>query len=158
MVVQKRRFLLFEALFETAPRTGTILEEHLLTVIREALAVNWGDLGEAQAHMRMVYWSEAVNLGIVRCSREAAEHVWSAITMVTSVGNRPVQFRVHRIGGTIRAIQDAGKELLHTRKHRALAQTTTQEEADTVREGFNTEVKLLTDVGMFTVALPNEWC
>ncbi|CAK0832297.1 unnamed protein product, partial [Prorocentrum cordatum] len=56
MVVLKRRYLLFEVIFDRAPRAGSVSEEELAQAARSALAADWGAAGEARAQLRLLWW------------------------------------------------------------------------------------------------------
>eukprot|EP00933_Yihiella_yeosuensis_P024744 TRINITY_DN19185_c0_g1_i1.p1 TRINITY_DN19185_c0_g1~~TRINITY_DN19185_c0_g1_i1.p1 ORF type:complete len:158 (-),score=31.99 TRINITY_DN19185_c0_g1_i1:144-617(-) len=146
MVVLKRRFILFEVIFDAAPKAGALVEEDLVQAIREGLEANWGDIGEAQAQLRLIHWSPAVHLGILRCARAAAERLRAALTLLSSVRGWSAHFRVHDIGGTLRSIQRTGGELLRRWEKRAVASTSTADEAMAVKQGFKTELRLLNQV------------
>eukprot|EP00928_Gymnodinium_smaydae_P057070 TRINITY_DN40345_c0_g1_i1.p2 TRINITY_DN40345_c0_g1~~TRINITY_DN40345_c0_g1_i1.p2 ORF type:complete len:158 (+),score=41.54 TRINITY_DN40345_c0_g1_i1:129-602(+) len=154
MVAKKHRYLLVEALFDqSSARSGAAIgEDELLQVIQQALATNWGDFGESLAQLRLLCWSPTVNLGILRCARPAADHLSSALALVGTARRRPIQLRVHRIGGTLRAMQSSAAELLHTWEQRAVARAGTAEEVAAVRRGFAAEASLLAGVGRSSLA------
>ncbi|RZC26189.1 putative ribonuclease P/MRP protein subunit POP5 isoform B [Glycine soja] len=53
------------------------------------------------------YVNPITNVCIIRASREQYQKVWSAITMVTNIGNCPVMFNLLDLSGSIRACKNA---------------------------------------------------
>eukprot|EP00927_Polykrikos_kofoidii_P045795 TRINITY_DN39907_c0_g1_i1.p1 TRINITY_DN39907_c0_g1~~TRINITY_DN39907_c0_g1_i1.p1 ORF type:complete len:160 (-),score=19.83 TRINITY_DN39907_c0_g1_i1:259-738(-) len=148
MVAKRHRYFLFEVILGSGTRSGRLEEDEVSYLVRESLAANWGDVGEALAQLKLLYWSPAVNFGVLRCARASMEHVQSSLFLLThSRGGQPLQLSVHRIGGTLRSIQTCGAELLRSMRHTAAARATSPEEADAVRKGFDTEVGLLAEIG-----------
>jgi len=156
MVVQKRRFILFEIIFDSAPRAGAISEEDIAKALKESLVSNWGWVGEAQGQMRLMYWSPAVHLGVVRCARVPVEQVRAALTLVQSIKGRPSQFRIHCCGGTLRVIQESAADLLRQWEQRARSRTTTDAQAISVASGFEAEARLFSEVSSNWLAVSGE--
>eukprot|EP00931_Biecheleriopsis_adriatica_P072696 TRINITY_DN47113_c0_g1_i1.p1 TRINITY_DN47113_c0_g1~~TRINITY_DN47113_c0_g1_i1.p1 ORF type:complete len:159 (+),score=41.18 TRINITY_DN47113_c0_g1_i1:60-536(+) len=147
MVVQKRRFILFEVLLSgSSSRAVTLAQEDVARAVREAMEGDWGLFGEAQAQLRLIYWSPTVQLGVLRCARPAAERLCSALALMSAVRGVPLQIRVHDRGGTLRSVQRTGEELLQRWCSRAAARTASTQELEAVKQGFETEMKLLAEV------------
>ncbi|CAK9116757.1 unnamed protein product [Durusdinium trenchii] len=90
MVAQKRRYLLFEVLGSTRAAS----EDELMRAFREALEADWGQLLEAQANLRMLYWSPVVHLGILRIPTRVAQQLRASLTLLSKLTGVPVQLRV----------------------------------------------------------------
>lgn len=75
----------------------------LTKVIRNSVALNFGDLGIASIPrtMQIRYWSPELSVLVLRTSRDSASVVWSAMTLVSS----PVIFRCLHIAGSIRLLK-----------------------------------------------------
>eukprot|EP00747_Dinoflagellata_sp_TGD_P109845 gnl/TRDRNA2_/TRDRNA2_170799_c2_seq1.p1 gnl/TRDRNA2_/TRDRNA2_170799_c2~~gnl/TRDRNA2_/TRDRNA2_170799_c2_seq1.p1 ORF type:complete len:107 (+),score=16.81 gnl/TRDRNA2_/TRDRNA2_170799_c2_seq1:201-521(+) len=99
--------------------------------------------------LTLLYWSSGIRLGIVRCDRNHAEKLGAALALTSSIRGCPAQFRVHRVGGTLRAVQDTGAEIIRRSRERALQQVgnAAREEVRAVREGFALEARQLAAVG-----------
>ncbi|KAL9410554.1 hypothetical protein AB3S75_044344 [Citrus x aurantiifolia] len=77
--------------------------------IRDSILVNFGECGLASllGSFQVKYVNPITKLCIIRASREDCQKVWSAITMVRSIGNCLVLFNVLDLSGSIRACKNA---------------------------------------------------
>ncbi|KAK7385468.1 hypothetical protein VNO78_31189 [Psophocarpus tetragonolobus] len=73
--------------------------------IRDSILVNFGECGLASSlgSFQVKYVNPITNVCIITASREEYQKVWSAITMVTNIGNCPVMFNLLGLSGSIRA-------------------------------------------------------
>jgi len=147
MVVKKHRLLLVEVVFGRAPTPGSLSEDELLQALRDALLMNWGDLCASEAQLKIMYWSPLLHLGIIRCTRPSAERLRLVMTLVSEVGGRTAQLRVHHFGATLRSCQAHGADLIHGRKQRSVALASTPAERCDIEQAFDNEAGLLAQVG-----------
>lgn len=77
--------------------------------IKDSILVNFGECGMASSlgSFQVKYVNPITKLCIIRASREEHQKVWSAITLVTSIGNCPVLFNLLDLSGCIRACKTA---------------------------------------------------
>ncbi|XP_010549499.1 PREDICTED: probable ribonuclease P/MRP protein subunit POP5 [Tarenaya hassleriana] len=114
MVAFKNRYLLMEVfldpdkdlLGERSPINLTQL--NLSEAIRESIRLNFGEcgLGSSQGSFQVKYVNPITKVFIVRVSREDYRHVWSAMTMVRSVGNCRAVLNLLDLCGCIRACRE----------------------------------------------------
>ncbi|CAE7232805.1 argH2 [Symbiodinium necroappetens] len=150
MVAQKRRYLLFEVLYGAKPSRAAPVDE-LASEIKEAFVSHWGVLAEGQGNLRLLYWSPAIHLGVVRCATHLASQLRASLTMMTLLGGVPVQVSVHLLTGEVQNALRCGRELLHRWQRAALERAGPAEQA-AVRQGFETELRLLSEVKSSHVA------
>uniref|UniRef100_A0A7N2LFN4 Uncharacterized protein n=2 Tax=Quercus lobata TaxID=97700 RepID=A0A7N2LFN4_QUELO len=76
--------------------------------IKDSILVNFGECGLASslASFQVKYVNPITKLCIIRASREEYQKVWSAITMVRSIGNCPVLFNLLDLSGSIKACRN----------------------------------------------------
>eukprot|EP00435_Cladocopium_sp_Y103_P040121 s1247_g10.t2 len=142
MVAQKRRFLLFEVL----PSSGRVDEGELLRAIREAFEADWGQVAEAQASLRLLYFSPTVHLGILRIHTQRSDQLRSSLTLLSSVAGVSVQLQVHCVSGSFSALQRVGDQLLREWQRKAEQRTSRVNEREAVKQGFQAELRLLAEV------------
>lgn len=94
--------------------------------ITEALSSNWGLVGEAQAKLRLMYWSPSVHFGIVRCAHGSGEALRAAMSLVQAVRGRAVQLRTHAEVGALWVVKNAAAELLRRWERQALRRTASE--------------------------------
>ncbi|CAH2060192.1 unnamed protein product [Thlaspi arvense] len=114
MVGFKNRYMLMEVFLDPdkdllGEGTPIILTQfNLSKAIKESIVVNFGEcgLGSSLGSFQVKYENPITKLCIVRSSREEHRQVWSAMTLVRSIGNCPVVFNLLDISGCIRACKD----------------------------------------------------
>ncbi|KFK42805.1 hypothetical protein AALP_AA1G040900 [Arabis alpina] len=114
MVGFKNRFMLMEIylnpdndiLGETSPIILTKL--NIKTAIEESIRINFGEcgLGSALGSFDVKHVNEITKLCIVRSSRDDHRQVWSAMTLVKSIGNYPVIFNLLDVTGCVRTCKE----------------------------------------------------
>ncbi|CAE7434006.1 argH2 [Symbiodinium natans] len=119
--------------------------DELASEIKEAFVSNWGVLAEGQANLRLLFWSPAVHLGLFRCATHLASQLRATMTMMTMLSGATVQLRVHLLTGEIQNAMRCGKELVRRWQRVAMEHAGPAEQA-AVREGFETELRLLAEV------------
>lgn len=98
----------------------TIQSRELLSAVRASLATNFGDLavGQSMASLAVKLWSPALNLCILRCSRDYFRTAWAATCLITELISSPqlgrVRFSVIHVGGTIRSCQKSAAQHART--------------------------------------------
>lgn len=122
MVRFKNRYLLVSFIFPasvanpfdpnaTAEPTSPprLNEGGLITLLRESLSVNFGDVGagEVGGAFSVKYLSPHTQILILRVAREHLRTIWAALTLLRRVGGHEVLCRVLHVSGTIRKIQHA---------------------------------------------------
>mmetsp|Transcript_9079 Transcript_9079/g.14720 ORF Transcript_9079/g.14720 Transcript_9079/m.14720 type:complete len:149 (-) Transcript_9079:8-454(-) len=140
MVAQKRRFLLFEVLPSSRVDDG-----ELLRAIREAFEADWGQVAEAQASLRLLYFSPSVHLGILRIHTRLSDRLRSTLTLLSSVAGVSLQLQVHCVSGSFSALQRVGERLLRKWQRSAEQRTSRENEREAVKQGFQTELRLLAE-------------
>ncbi|CAH8251159.1 unnamed protein product [Arabidopsis lyrata] len=114
MVGFKNRYMLMEVFLDPdkdllGEGTPIILTQfNLSKAIKDSILVNFGEcgLGSSLGSFQVKYVNPITKLCIVRSSREEHRQVWSAITLVKSIGNCPVILNLLDISGCIRACKD----------------------------------------------------
>ncbi|GKV25461.1 hypothetical protein SLEP1_g34899 [Rubroshorea leprosula] len=86
-----------------------ITQLNLSKAIKDSILLNFGECGLASSlgSFQLKYVNPITKLCIIRVSREEYQKVWSAITMVRSVGNCPVLFNLLDLSGNIKACKKA---------------------------------------------------
>ncbi|BGP52100.1 RNA-binding protein pop5 [Rhodotorula kratochvilovae] len=120
MVRFKHRYLLVSLVFPAALSPSTpdadapfeppqLTEGSLITLLRDSLAVNSGDLGagEVGGTFSIKYLSPSTSTLILRVSREHHRTLWAALTLLRKVGGVECVVRVVHVSGTIRKTQHA---------------------------------------------------
>ncbi|ORY88505.1 Rpp14/Pop5 family-domain-containing protein [Leucosporidium creatinivorum] len=123
MVRFKHRYLLLHLLFPTTlsnplsdsneeqqlPSAPTVNEAGLISLLRDSLSVNFGDVGagEVGGSFGIKYLSPHTNILIIRVSREHYRTLWAALTLLRRIGGVEVIVRCLHVGGTIRKTQHA---------------------------------------------------
>ncbi|ESQ36459.1 hypothetical protein EUTSA_v10009004mg [Eutrema salsugineum] len=114
MVGFKNRYMLMEVFLDPdkdllGEGTPIILTQfNLSKAIKDSILVNFGEcgLGSSLGSFQVKHVNPVTKLCIVRSSREEHRQVWSAITLVKSIGNCPVVFNLLDNSGCIRACKD----------------------------------------------------
>lgn len=112
MVRFKNRYLLAELRWHDGRVDDTLSDAMLLGLLRQGVALNFGDVsaGAALASMALKYWNPVTGLAIVRCGRDMHREVWAAMTLMRDVKGRSVAVRVIHNGSTLRSSQQAALE------------------------------------------------
>ncbi|KAH7533604.1 probable ribonuclease P/MRP protein subunit POP5 [Ziziphus jujuba] len=114
MVGFKNRYLVVEVNLnpnrETVTNDPIILTSYNVTkAIKDSILLNFGECGLASSlgSFQVKYVNYITKLCIIRASREEYQKVWSAITMVRSIGNSPVAIYLLDLSGSIKACRTA---------------------------------------------------
>ncbi|GJN94205.1 hypothetical protein Rhopal_007279-T1 [Rhodotorula paludigena] len=111
------------------PPAPPLSESALISLLRDSLSVNFGDVGagEVGGTFSIKYLSPATSTLIVRVSREHHRTLWAALTLLRKVGGQECIARVVHVSGTIRKTQhaairhDRAQILLSTSRARGFA-------------------------------------
>lgn len=111
------------------PTTDSLSHSGLAKAIRAEVATLFGDYGAGAVERSLMvkYLSHATSTVILRCSRAHYRLVWAALTFMNRVpvkNGKPCTFRVVRVSGTIRkveeeAIRRARQMILIAKEHMA---------------------------------------
>ncbi|KAJ7959481.1 Ribonuclease P/MRP protein subunit POP5 [Quillaja saponaria] len=106
MVGFKNRYMVMEVFLDpNRDHVGNdpiiITQFNVSKAIKDSIQVNFGECGMASSlgSFQVKYVNPITNLCIIRISREEHQKVWSAITMVRSIGNYPVIFNLLDLSG-----------------------------------------------------------
>ncbi|XP_042479212.1 probable ribonuclease P/MRP protein subunit POP5 isoform X3 [Macadamia integrifolia] len=101
MVAFKNRYMVMEVLLDPAKDLSkddpiTISQTNIVKAIKDSILVNFGECGLAASlgSLQVKYVNPITKLCIIRTSREEYQKVWSAMTMVRTIGNCPVIFHL----------------------------------------------------------------
>ncbi|KAG2571044.1 hypothetical protein PVAP13_7KG059700 [Panicum virgatum] len=99
MVHFKNRYMVMEVFIDAGRGESdpVILTQFNVTkVIRDSIQLNFGecDLAASLGSLQVKYVNPVTKLCIIRVSREDHQKVWTAITMVRSIGKIPVSFNL----------------------------------------------------------------
>ncbi|VVA89976.1 unnamed protein product [Arabis nemorensis] len=115
MVGFKNRFMLMEVFLDPdkdllgGEKSPIILTPfNVAEAIKDSIRINFGEcgLGSSLGSFDVKYVNEITKLCIVRSSREDHRQVWSAMTLVKSIGNYPVIFNLLDITGCVRTCKE----------------------------------------------------
>ncbi|KAG2449092.1 hypothetical protein HYH02_005840 [Chlamydomonas schloesseri] len=111
MVRLKNRYLLVEVHYKDGKLDESYNELAVLTAIRDAVAVNFGDygLGCNLSSLQVKFYSPFTGTCIVRCATSENERVITSLALMTEVKGRPAALRLLRIAGTLDACKDAAR-------------------------------------------------
>ncbi|KAL0914114.1 hypothetical protein M5K25_017620 [Dendrobium thyrsiflorum] len=114
MVQFKNRYLVIEVLINGGKDSSgndpiIITEYNLLKAIKDNILLNFGECGLALSlgSLQVKYANPSTKLCIIRTSRDDYQKIWSAMTMVKSIGKCPVTFNLLALSGTIKACKSA---------------------------------------------------
>merc|ERR1711879_212904 len=109
MVRFKNRYLLVELVWGDGMVDSSISSENLKREVKHQIQLNFGDFGVGliQATLQVKYWNHLTNLCIIRCARDYYKMVWAAVTMISTLNQRSVLFRLVHLGGSVRSCQKA---------------------------------------------------
>jgi len=115
MVHFKNRYMVMEVFIDAGRGESdpVILTQFNVTkVIRDSIQLNFGecDLAASLGSLQVKYVNPVTKLCIIRVSREDHQKVWTAITMVRSIGKIPVSFNLLDVSGSIWACRRAALE------------------------------------------------
>lgn len=118
MVRLKTRYLLFQLIYPTngthkveEGSVGMMLDSSpqvsaglLVAILRSSLQKNFGDYGASmvQTSFSVKYFSSQTGTGIIRCHREAVDHVRAAMFFVSSIDGKPCVFSCISVSGSIK--------------------------------------------------------
>ncbi|XP_052188029.1 probable ribonuclease P/MRP protein subunit POP5 [Diospyros lotus] len=114
MVAFKNRYMVMEIFLD--PNRDLAAEDPIIVTqfnvskaIKDSLLENFGECGLASSlgSFQVKYVNPITKLCIIRASREEYQKVWSAITMIRSIGNCPVLFNLLDLSGNIKACKNA---------------------------------------------------
>ncbi|KAM4075889.1 hypothetical protein ACJW30_12G023100 [Castanea mollissima] len=119
MVGFKNRYMIVEVFLDpnrdlAAQDPIIITQFNVSKAIKDSILVNFGECGLASSlgsfqgkyHIAVKYVNPITKLCIIRASREEYQKVWSAITMVRSIGNCPVLCNLLDLSGSIKACRN----------------------------------------------------
>ncbi|KAK9724142.1 hypothetical protein RND81_05G051100 [Saponaria officinalis] len=108
MVGFKNRYLVLEVSVDSSVPLDE-LQPNVGRAIKESILINFGDCGLASSltSFQVKYLNPRTKLCIIRTSREDYQKVWSAITLVSRIGNFPASFNLLDLSGSIRACKKA---------------------------------------------------
>ncbi|KAF8379873.1 hypothetical protein HHK36_027338 [Tetracentron sinense] len=114
MVGFKNRYMVMEIFLDPnrdLARDDPIIvtQFNLSKAIKDSMLVNFGECGLAASlgSFQVKYVNPITKLCIIRTAREEYQKVWSAMTMVRSIGNCPVLFNLLDLSGSIKACKNA---------------------------------------------------
>ncbi|KAG0635174.1 Rpp14/Pop5 family-domain-containing protein [Tuber brumale] len=120
MVRYKARYLLITIYYPTEPTPPTsnptlpfthpshpnLTRQSLSNLIRDSLALHFGDYGAGAAgNMAVKYFSPATSTGIIKVSRAHYRMLWAALTFMKEVMGRGAVVSVVKVSGTIKKVQ-----------------------------------------------------
>ncbi|TXG48477.1 hypothetical protein EZV62_024352 [Acer yangbiense] len=106
MVGFKNRYMVMEVFLD--PNRELLVDDPIILTlfnvskaIKDSLLLNFGECGLASSlgSFQVKYLNPITKLCIIRASREDHQKIWSAITMVRSIGNCPVLFNLLDLSG-----------------------------------------------------------
>ncbi|KAF4381661.1 hypothetical protein CsatB_020304 [Cannabis sativa] len=114
MVGFKNRYMVVEVNLNPNRDLGTddpiiITAYNVTKAIKDNILINFGECGLASSlgSLQVKYVNHITKICIIRASREEYQKVWSAITMVRSIGNVPVVINLLDLTGSIKACKNA---------------------------------------------------
>ncbi|XP_077245907.1 ribonuclease P family protein / Rpp14 family protein [Tasmannia lanceolata] len=114
MVGFKNRYMVMEVFLDANRELGRddpiiISQFNLSKAIKDSILINFGECGLASSlgSFQVKYVNPITKLCVIRASREDYQKVWSAITMVRSIGHCPVVFNLLDLSGSIKACKNA---------------------------------------------------
>ncbi|THF98730.1 hypothetical protein TEA_017802 [Camellia sinensis var. sinensis] len=112
MVGFKNRYMVMEIFLD--PNRDLVADDPIIITqfnvskaIKDSLLENFGECGLAHHLDHSKYVNPITKLCIIRASREEYQKVWSAITMVRSIGKCPVLFNLLDLSVSIKACKNA---------------------------------------------------
>uniref|UniRef100_A0A5B7B7Y1 Uncharacterized protein n=1 Tax=Davidia involucrata TaxID=16924 RepID=A0A5B7B7Y1_DAVIN len=114
MVGFKNRYMVMEVFLD--PNRDLVVDDPVIITqfnvskaIKDSILVNFGECGLASSlgSFQVKYMNSITKLCIIRALREEYQKVWSAITMVRSIGNCTVLFNLLNLSGSIKAHKNA---------------------------------------------------
>ncbi|KMZ56397.1 putative Ribonuclease P/MRP protein subunit POP5 [Zostera marina] len=105
----KNRYLVMEVFLDPNKELGRedpilLTNFNVSKAIKESIFSNFGEcgLGSALGSFHVKYVNRITKVCIIRVSRDEHQKIWSAITMVRSIGGCPVVFNLLDLSGSIR--------------------------------------------------------
>ncbi|OAY75803.1 putative ribonuclease P/MRP protein subunit POP5, partial [Ananas comosus] len=114
MVQFKNRYMVMEVFVDANRELGDndpiILSAfNVSKAIKDSIQLNFGECGLAVSlgSFQVKYVNPTTKICIIRTSREDHQKVWSALTMVRSIGKCPVSFNLLDLSGSIKGCKRA---------------------------------------------------
>ncbi|WOL00084.1 hypothetical protein Cni_G08797 [Canna indica] len=115
MVHFKNRYMLMEIFLDgerdlvTGDPRKIISSNSISKAIKDSIQLNFGECGLALSlgSFQVKYLNATTKICIIRASRADQQKVWSAITMIRSIGNCPAMFNLLDLSGSVRACKRA---------------------------------------------------
>ncbi|WCJ38066.1 ribonuclease P family protein / Rpp14 family protein [Euphorbia peplus] len=114
MVGFKNRYMVVEVFVDpnrdhSGDDSVIITQYNVSKAIKDSILINYGECGLASSlgSLQVKYVNPITKLCVIRVSREEYQKVWSALTMVRSVGNCSVIFNLLDLSGSIKACRSA---------------------------------------------------
>ncbi|KAL8161108.1 hypothetical protein V2J09_012597 [Rumex salicifolius] len=114
MVSFKNRYMIMEIFLDPDKELAVddpiiITQFNVAKSIKDSILVNFGECGLASSFgsLQVKYVNPITKVCIIRTSRKEHQMIWSAVTMIRSIGNCPVLFNLLDLSGSIRACKDA---------------------------------------------------
>lgn len=114
MVQFKNRYLVIEVLINGGKDSSgndpiIITEYNLSKAIKDNILLNFGECGLALSlgSLQVKYANPSTKLCIIRTSRDDYQKIWSAMTMVKSIGKCSVTINLLALSGTMKACKSA---------------------------------------------------
>ncbi|KAL6078490.1 Ribonuclease P/MRP protein subunit POP5 [Balamuthia mandrillaris] len=117
MVRFKNRYILVELRWREPATVDPSLDSgKILRALRNQISNDFGDwgLGAVSQSLQVKYFNHQTNMCIIRCPRDHYQMVWSALTLMTALNERPLILASLHVAGTIRSCQKAA--IQHDRK------------------------------------------
>ncbi|KAF3444324.1 hypothetical protein FNV43_RR14014 [Rhamnella rubrinervis] len=115
--------------------------------IKDSILVNFGECGLASSlgSFQVKYVNHITKLCIIRASRDEYQNVWSAITMVRSIGNFPVSIYLLDLTGSIKACKNAALkfEELKFGQHKLVAGAHLPADVNKLMQDYLERIKVL---------------
>lgn len=114
MVGFKNRYMVMEIFLDPnkeLPVNDPIIltQFNVSKAIKDSILINFGECGLASSlgSFQVKYVNPITKVCIIRTSREGYQKVWSAISLVSSIGNCPAFFNLLDLSGSIKACRKA---------------------------------------------------
>ncbi|XP_021291304.1 probable ribonuclease P/MRP protein subunit POP5 [Herrania umbratica] len=114
MVEFKNRYMVMEVFLDpNKENLGddpiVVTQFNISKAIKDSILVNFGECGLASSlgSFQVKYVNPITKLCVIRASREDYQKIWSAISLVRSIGSCPVLFNLLDLSGSIKACKNA---------------------------------------------------
>ena len=108
MVRVKRRYILFELIFESKDDyvnfDRSINERHIMQVIRDSIQQLYGDYGLAilNQSLSLKRFNKQTKIGILSCYRHSYQILFNSLFLIQDIHKVKCIFKTHHLSGTIR--------------------------------------------------------